>query len=137
MQCATGVAGSTLTGIRRGGCLALGGGASAGAGVTLFVVAICRVGTAGGGDATLGGGAVVGGRSTLGGGITYGGGTTLGSGGGSGGWYGEVLGTPAKDIGVGRGGGAVYLFQFLKISRSLVIAVSCSLCILAEVSFTK
>ena len=54
MRCATGMAGWTLTGIRQWGGLTLGGGAAAGSGVTLFIVAICGGDTAGGGDAALG-----------------------------------------------------------------------------------
>ena len=72
MQCATGVAGWTLTGIRQGDGLTLGGGAAAGAGVNFFMGASCGGGTAGGGDATLRGGSGVRGGATLGGGITCG-----------------------------------------------------------------
>ena len=72
MRCATGVEVWTLNGIHQGDGLTLGGSATAGAGVTIFVVSSCGGGTAGGGDATLGGGDGVGGGATLGGGITCG-----------------------------------------------------------------
>ena len=136
MRCATGVAGWTLNGIRRRGGLTLVGGAVAGEGVTLFIVASCGGGTPSGGDATLGGGAGVGGGYTLGGGITHGGGTTLGADRGSGGRCGKGLGAPNKGRCVARGGGKGCVLHLMKSSLSLLIAVSCSLWSVAEVYFT-
>ena len=57
-------------------------------------------------------------------------------GGGYGCGCGEGLGVPVRGRGVAHDGGTVCTFQLLKISRSLVISVSCSLCSVAEVSFT-
>ena len=137
VRCATGVAGWKLTGIRQVYGRLLGGGAAAGAIVTLCSVAGCGGVTAGGGYVTLGGGVGVKGRSAPGGGFTCGSVTTLGSGGGgAGGGCVEVLGAPDRGRDLERGGGMVCALHFLKSSRRLVISVGCLLCSVADVSFT-